>query len=71
MSETLMRTIVLAAAAAFLLTPAAVPAQAHHGMAIEHQEFAMAQKNMAKKKAPKAKKGKVKKEEYMRAVPSR
>ena len=54
MSETFMRIIVLAAAAAFLLTPAAVPAQAHHGMAIQHQEFAM-----AKKKAPKAKKGKV------------
>ena len=67
MSETFMRIIVLAAAAAFLLTPAAVPAQAHHGMAIQHQEFAMAKK----KKAPKAKKGKVKKEEYMRAVPSR
>ena len=66
MSETLMRIIVVAAAAAFLLTPAAVPAQAHHGNAIQHQEFAMAKK----KKAPKAK-SKVKKEEYMRAVPSR
>ena len=65
MSETFMRIIVLAAAAAFLLT--AVPAQAHHGMAIQHQEFAMAKK----KKAPKAKKSKLKTEEYMRAVPSR
>jgi hypothetical protein len=66
MWEKLMRIIVLAAATAFLLMPAAIPAQAHHGMAIQHQEFAM-----AKKKTPKAKKSKVKKEEYMRAVPSR
>lgn len=64
-----MRFIALAAATTILLAPAAIPAQAHHGNAIQHQEFAM-----AKKKAPKAKKAnrsKVKKEEYMRAVPSR
>ena len=67
MSETFMRIVVLAAAATILLAPAAIPAQAHHGMAIQHQEFAMAKK----KKAPKAKKSKLKKEEYMRAVPSR
>ena len=66
MSETFMRIVVLATAATILLAPAAIPAQAHHGMAIQHQEFAMAKK----KKAPKAK-SKVKKEEYMRAVPSR
>ena len=65
MSETFMRIIALAAAATILLTPAAVPAQAHHGMAIQHQEFAMA------KKKKKAAKPKAKKEEYMRAVPVR
>ena len=61
-----MRIVVLAAAATILLAPAAIPAQAHHGMAIQHQEFAM-----AKKKKAKAKKSAPKKEEYMRAVPSR
>lgn len=70
MSETFMRIIALAAAATMLLMPAVIPAQAHHGKAKEHQEFAM-----AKKKVSKAKKGpiksKPKKEEYMRAVPSR
>lgn len=60
-----MRIAVVAATAALLLAPAAIPAQAHHGMAIQHQEFAMAKK----KKTPK--KTKTKKEEHMRAVPSR
>ena len=61
-----MRFIALAAATTILLAPAAIPAQAHHGNAIQHQEFAM-----AKKKAKKANRSKVKKDEYMRAVPSR
>ncbi|WP_229266727.1 hypothetical protein [Leptospira sp. severe_002] len=64
-----MRIIALAAAATILLAPAAIPAQAHHGNAIQHQEFAMAKKKKAKAK-PKMKK-EMKKEEYMRAVPSR
>jgi hypothetical protein len=62
-----MRLIAIATAAAFLLIPAAVPAQAHHGNAMEHGEFAMAKKKAAKAKS----KAKPKKEEYMRAVPSR
>ncbi len=60
-----MRFIAIAVAAAFWLVPAA-PVQAHHAKAADHQEFAQAKK---KKKAPKAKPRK--KEEYMRAVPSR
>ena len=63
-----MRIIALAAAASILLVPAAIPAQAHHGMAIEHGEFAMAKKTTKKAKA---KKSKAPKEEYMRAVPVR
>jgi hypothetical protein len=61
-----MRLTVLATAAAALLIPAAIPAQAHHGNAIEHGEFAKATKKKKKAAKPKAKK-----EEYMRAVPSR
>jgi hypothetical protein len=66
MWETFMRFIALAAAATILLMPAAIPAQAHDGNMVQHEEFSAAKK----KKAPKAK-SKVKQEEYMRAVPSR
>ncbi len=54
-------------AATFLLMPAATaPAFAHHSHASAHSDaYAM------KKKAKKAKAPKAKKEEYMRAVPSR
>ena len=45
---------------------AAIPAQAHHGNAMEHGEFAKAAKKKKKSAKPKAKK-----DEYMRAVPSR
>ncbi len=56
-----MRVIIAATAVAFLLTPAAAPA--HHSNPKQHQEMAKAGK---KKNAPK-----VKKENSMRAVPSR
>jgi hypothetical protein len=62
-----MRHVLVFAAAVLLLTPAVTAGQAHHSNAAQHQEFAMAKK---KKKAPKAK-VRPKKEEYMRAVPSR
>jgi hypothetical protein len=58
--------VMLAAAAAVLLVPAAAPA--HHSNAKDHQEMAQAKKSVKKKTAPKAK---AKKDEYMRAVPSR
>ena len=57
--------LAVAVTAAVLIVPAAIPAQAHHGNAMEHGEFAKA----AKKK--KSAKPKAKKDEYMRAVPSR
>ncbi len=59
--EELVRVIIAATAVAFLLTPAAAPA--HHSNPKQHQEMAKAGK---KKNAPK-----VKKENSMRAVPSR
>jgi hypothetical protein len=59
-----VRRLMFAVAAAALLTPAAVPAQPYHSNAI--QEFSSAAKT---KKAAKVKAKK--KEEYMRAVPSK
>jgi hypothetical protein len=62
-----MPFLAIALAAALLMTPVAAPvAQAHHSNAAAHSE-ALAQA----KKAKKAKKPKAKKEEYMRAAPSR
>lgn len=56
-----------ALAAALLAIPAAAPpALAHHGKSAEHREMAR-----AKTKAKKIKKPKAKKEQYMRAAPSR
>jgi sulfite exporter TauE/SafE len=60
--EELVRFIIAVTAAAFLLTPAAAPA--HHSNAKQHQELAQAVKK-------KASKPKVKKDQYMRAVPAR
>ena len=60
------RLAVAVTAAAILIVPAAIPAQAHHGNAMEHAEFAKAAKKKKKSAKPKAKK-----DEYMRAVPSR
>jgi hypothetical protein len=58
-----MRFIVIAVAAAFLLSPTSVtPSFAHHAKAHQHAPLAKA------KKAKKAKKPKV---EYMKAAPSR
>src|SRR5262245_19244497 len=65
--EDLVRLAIIAIAAAFLLIPAATPVKAHQSNAIQYQEFASA----AKKKKAKPKKARVKKEEYMRAVPMR
>jgi hypothetical protein len=61
----LVRSIIAVTAVAFLLTPAAAPA--HHSNAKEHQEMAQA----AKKKSASKTKIRLKKEQYMRAVPSR
>jgi hypothetical protein len=64
-----MRVIAIATAAAFLLVPSATPSLAHHAKAHEHEAMASA----SKPKKPKAKpnKSKPKKEEYLRAAPSR
>jgi hypothetical protein len=54
-------------AAAILYVPATGPARAHHGEPVAHlQDFASAKKAKKKIKRPQ-----VKKEEYMRAAPSR
>ena len=57
-----MRLIAAAVAAAFLF--AAVPAMAHHGNVIEHQEWAKSKKKKVKKTKPA-------KAKPVRAVPSR
>jgi hypothetical protein len=61
-----VRLIIAVTVAGFLLTPTAAPA--HHSNAKEHQEMALAAKKKNKAAKPK---GKVKEEQYMRAVPSR
>ena len=60
-----MRFIVIATAAAFLLAPGAAPSFAHHDKAYEHAPVAKASK------AKTSKKPKMKKQEYMRAAPSK
>jgi hypothetical protein len=64
-----MRAVALLTAAAFLLLPAIQPAAAHHSSKSGHADLSL---SSAKKKAKgKAKRTKPKKEEYLRAVPSR
>jgi hypothetical protein len=66
-----VRIVAIAVAAAFWFA-AGAPALAHHAKAAEHQELAQAKKKNMKKNMKAKKSGKpAKKEQYMKAAPSK